>query len=88
MTREANIGMMVWDGKSTGTLLNVLRLLRNEKRVVVYAASQKKFWELRNLVEWDDFMKKFDPSLRRKIEEKASLEAPSEHLSAQARLAL
>ena len=88
MTSEATIGMMLWDGKSIGTLLNMVRLLRNEKKVVVYAAPQKRFWELRNLVEWGDFMKRFDPSLQRKVEEKASLEAPSEHMSAQARLAL
>jgi hypothetical protein len=28
--READFGLMIWDGKSAGTILNILRLLARE----------------------------------------------------------
>ena len=31
MAHEADSGLMIWDGKSVGTLLNVWRLLENQK---------------------------------------------------------
>jgi len=43
MAQEASVGLMIWDGKSTGTLANVARLLRQDKKVVVYDASTKRF---------------------------------------------
>jgi adenine-specific DNA-methyltransferase len=36
MAREADCGLMIWDGKSKGTLLNVHRLIEFGKPVVVY----------------------------------------------------
>ena len=36
MAEEAAFGLMLWDGKSVGTLMNVLRLVRNHRKVVVY----------------------------------------------------
>lgn len=32
MAEEASVGLMVWDGKSVGTLTNVLRLVRRRKK--------------------------------------------------------
>jgi hypothetical protein len=75
MTKEATVGMMIWDGKSIGTLLNTLRLLTHGKKVVLYATPQKRFWELRTLREWNDFVGNYDDDLRRKIENKAALES-------------
>jgi hypothetical protein len=83
MTHEADIGLMIWDGKSTGTLLNVMRLLRQQKKVVVYNVARRQFWELRNQSEWGAFVSGCDAELRRKVEEKAAIEDRSEPLTQQ-----
>jgi hypothetical protein len=36
MAAQATVGLMLWDGESRGTLLNVLRLVAQGKPVVVY----------------------------------------------------
>ena len=38
MATEADFGLMIWDGKSLGTVMNVFRLARQGKKVVVYEA--------------------------------------------------
>jgi adenine-specific DNA-methyltransferase len=75
MAQEATVGLMVWDGKSIGTLLNVFRLISLQKSVVVYVAPERGFQELRRTAEWHDFVEKFDHGLRNQIERRTSLEA-------------
>jgi hypothetical protein len=53
MAGEGSIGFMLWDGKSRGTLANVLRLLEQGKKVVMYVAPAKQFTTLRNMSDWD-----------------------------------
>jgi hypothetical protein len=55
MADEGSIGFMLWDGKSRGTLANVLRLMEQGKKVVVYLAPTKQFTTLRNMNDWDHF---------------------------------
>jgi adenine-specific DNA-methyltransferase len=74
MAREADFGFMVWDGKSTGTLLNVLRLLRQDKKVVVYSVPDQKFAELKAFEQWDGFIANYSADVRREAEQKAALE--------------
>lgn len=76
MAEEATIGLMVWDGQSVGTLLNVFRLVERNKRAVVYAVPEGKFIEFRGATEWDAFMRRCDTVLRRKVEQRAKLETP------------
>ena len=38
MTLKASVGLMLWDGKSAGTLANIIRLIEQQKPVVVYQA--------------------------------------------------
>ncbi len=47
MAEEADYGLMLWDGKSRGTLRSVVDLVQHEKPVVVYVASEKAFHTLR-----------------------------------------
>jgi len=47
MAAEATVGLMLWDGQSRGTLLNVLRLAAEGKPVVVYMARDRTFVEVR-----------------------------------------
>lgn len=43
MAREAGCGVMFWDGKSKGTLQNILNLLGAGKKTLVYFAPSKDF---------------------------------------------
>ena len=74
MAQEATVGLMIWDGKSVGTLLNAFRLLSLQKKVVIYSVPEKRFVEMRNGTEWDSFITSRDTLLRRKVEERAKSE--------------
>ena len=47
MAAEATAGLMLWDGRSRGTLMNVLRLTAHDKPVVVYVQPGRSFVEVR-----------------------------------------
>lgn len=48
MAREADYGFMVWDGKSKGTLNNVLNLLSENKSALVFFSPDESFHTIRN----------------------------------------
>lgn len=74
MAQEATVGLMVWDGKSVGTLLNVFRLLSLQKKSVIYTVPEKRFLEFRSEAEWENFLGSRDIGLRHKIEQLTKLE--------------
>jgi hypothetical protein len=43
MAEVADYGLMIWDSKSTGTLSNVIELLRERKKSVVFLNKEKTF---------------------------------------------
>jgi hypothetical protein len=55
MTEESSLGLMLWDGKSKGTLSNVHRLLDLGKKVVVWVEPEKKFKTLKTRDDWRQF---------------------------------
>lgn len=74
MAHEAAFGFMLWDGKSKGTLLNVLRLVRQGKKVVIYRASERSFSELATYDQWESFISHYSVKLRNDTERRAALE--------------
>ena len=54
----------------------MFRLLRQQKKAVIYNVGEKQFWELRNYTQWEDFISRCSIELRRKIKERAALEDP------------
>ncbi len=48
MAAEASVGLMLWDGESRGTLLNVMRLVAQEKPAFVYVVPEKAFTDVRS----------------------------------------
>ena len=68
MSREADSGLMLWDGKSAGTLMNALRLVRQGKRVSIFEAQHNQFQELQNESEWKDFFSGCSDEVKRRIE--------------------
>jgi hypothetical protein len=58
---------MIWDGKSAGTLANAARLVRQEKKVVVYSAPVKRFLTLKAEADWEHLMATCGRDVQEKI---------------------
>ena len=48
MVEEADYGLMIWDGKSRGTLRSIVDLVDRSKPAIVYVVPEKCFHSLRN----------------------------------------
>ena len=46
MVKEADYGFMIWDAKSKGTLSNLVNLLKDAKKVLVYFSPERNFYTL------------------------------------------
>ncbi len=62
MADAAEYGLMLWDGKSKGTINNVLNLSRGNKLVVVYVAPAKTFQTVRSAEDLRVLLAKGDPT--------------------------
>lgn len=47
MATAADYGFVLWDGKSVGSITNVLELMKNRKPVLVYFGPEKTFYNLK-----------------------------------------
>ena len=74
MADEASIGLMIWDKKSIGTLMNVLRMLNNHKTVVLYLAPDHEFLDLKNYGDLQALIESCPSRVQEKIKEKTALE--------------
>ena len=71
MARHAEYGLMIWDGKSPGTVLNILRLVRASKKAVLVSVAEKSETEFKRKEDWDAFLSRCSPKLRRDMERRA-----------------
>lgn len=60
MSQEAKCGVMLWDGKSKGTLQNIVSLIRAGKRSLVYFAPAKGFFLLASDHDLQDLLTRCD----------------------------
>jgi probable addiction module antidote protein len=72
MAREADFGLMIWDSKSAGTVLNVLRLVRAGKIAVLINVPDKSTINIKSLAQWDDFLVGCPPKLLVDLRERAT----------------
>ncbi|MFZ0882175.1 MAG: hypothetical protein WAN14_02140 [Candidatus Acidiferrales bacterium] len=63
MAREADYGLMLWDGRSRGTLTSAIDLVRRGKPVVIYLSPRKSFHEVRDSSQLADVLRRVDPSV-------------------------
>lgn len=73
MAAEADYGLVLWDGKSVGSIGNVLELLKREKSVVVYFAPEKRFFTLSSLNDAKALLERCDAESVSAISKKISL---------------
>jgi hypothetical protein len=81
MAHKADFGLMLWDGKSVGTLLNVLRLLNQNKKTILYSALEKNFVEFRSEDDWNSFVTSLDSKIQDDMEQRAHPEDKSSNFS-------
>ncbi|MBI4221696.1 MAG: hypothetical protein HY607_03300 [Planctomycetes bacterium] len=66
MSEQADYGFMLWDGRSKGTLNNIINLLQGNKYVLVYFSPSRKLFTLKSPSELENLLQKCDPvSVRR-----------------------
>lgn len=54
MAKVADCGLMIWDGKSRGTLSNIKRLIEESKPVLVYVSPERRCHTIRNRSEFNN----------------------------------
>ncbi|SRR5579885_503595 len=67
MVEEADYGLMLWDGKSRGTLRSIVDLVRERKPVVVYLATEKSFSTLRDEGDLATLLTQVNPEVLQRI---------------------
>lgn len=75
MARDSDYGLMVWDCKSTGTLSNVIELLREKKKSVVFVNKNKDFVTVSDRDGLERLVAFMSDHARAKAEEKIGLAA-------------
>jgi len=76
MAREAKCGVMLWDGRSKGTLHNILNLTGAGKKVLVYFAPETTFHKLSTPEGLDVLLSRCDPREIERIQQSTGLLAP------------
>ncbi|MCY4610160.1 MAG: hypothetical protein OXC38_00365 [Gammaproteobacteria bacterium] len=71
MAREAEFGFMIWDGKSPGTVLNILRLIRASKKALLFNMQEEQILTFNSEADWDTFLMQCTGTLRRSLENRA-----------------
>ena len=71
MAQQAEFGLMIWDGKSPGTILNILRLVRASKKAVLIRVPEKLEVEFKSKEDWDVFLLLCTSKLLRDLETRA-----------------
>ena len=51
MAKETDYGLMIWDGKSRGTLSNVMNLLEKNKTCLLYLSSDNIFYNIKSFTD-------------------------------------
>lgn len=62
MVKDTDLGFMIWDLESKGTLNNIINLLKANKTVVVYISKTKNFYNLNSLADIEKLIDKFGDS--------------------------
>ena len=74
MAKEADFGLMIWDGKSPGTALNVLRLVRAGKKAVLLRVPDAQTVEFKSKSDWSSFIAKCESPLIEDLRSRATAE--------------
>ncbi len=74
MARRADFGLMIWDGASVGTCLNVLRLAVIGSPCVVYDMLRGTVATIHNAADWSAMLHDAGPDIRNAVEARMTLD--------------
>jgi hypothetical protein len=77
MAKVASCGFMIWDGRSRGTINNIVNLLHQDKPVSVYFSPDKSWHTLKSPQDLPELLDKCEPSDRQKLVEQFSSHSAS-----------
>ncbi len=80
MAEVADVGLMLWDAKSTGTLSNVIELTRRGKKSVVFVNRRSAFTVVRDVQTLKQLTEEMSAGARELAEKKIGLSARIERL--------
>lgn len=83
MAHDSNYGLMIWDCKSTGTLSNVIELIKEEKKSVVFVNKNKEFLTVADVDGLSHLLSFMSDHARAKAEEKIGLSSKIAAISQQ-----
>jgi hypothetical protein len=70
MADEADYGFVLWDGKSAGSINNVLEMMKNGKPVIIYFAPDKSFYTLKQADDIKQLVARCDARDYREMDDK------------------
>ena len=73
MAEDADYGLMIWDGKSAGTINNIVQLIRRNKKSLVYFSPAKEFLTISDAKQINDLLNKCSPEALASIRKKTDL---------------
>ena len=73
MAKHCNVGMMIWDSKSTGTLSNVYQLLKQGKSSLVFINKLKVFKAIKTISDFEKLLSIMSQSAFEKADVKIGL---------------
>jgi hypothetical protein len=68
MARKADVGLMIWDGQSSGTMVNAARLVSRGKPVVIYMAPAKSFRTIKSAAQLEELLSDAPSEVRSRID--------------------
>jgi hypothetical protein len=73
MAEVADYGFVLWDGKSQGSYNNIVELLNQNKKALVYFAPKKDFMTIKNKADLNLLVHECDASFKKNLNVKTSL---------------
>lgn len=78
MSKDSDYGFMLWDGKSKGTLNNIVNLLQQDKSSLVYFSPTRSFNPIKSAQDLNHLVGKCDRKSREMFEKKIKLSERSQ----------
>jgi len=73
MASDADFGFVLWDGKSAGSIGNVIEMIKQDKSVLIYVSKSKSFETVSSIETLLDQLRQTDPADREKLSRKLNL---------------
>jgi hypothetical protein len=80
MSKSADYGFVLWDGKSPGSIENVIALLKDSKSALVYYSPDREFIPVSSLKELKKLLTRLNMDVLEKIDKKIKLEKQIDEL--------